>query len=335
MGNKDLLIFNESGIYCPIADVYLDPWRKVDTCIISHAHSDHSRFGMKKYYTHHHSLPIMKLRLGENINVKGLEYGEELNIKGVKFSLHPAGHLIGSAQVRVQHEDDVWVYSGDYKLENDNVAAPFEAIKCNTFITECTFGLPIFNWSPQNEIFDEMQKWILDNHKKGLTSVILAYSLGKAQRIINNLNLEKFNINTFTHYSVENINQIYRENSIQIKPTYLINKDTDASNIKGNLVIAPPAVLESAWLKKLQPYKTAMASGWMNLKGAKRRRNVDKGFVISDHADWKDLLKAIHLTGAERIITTHGYTRTFSKYLNQVGYKAFIENTEFSAEGVE
>lgn len=326
-----LLAFNNKGIYCAKAKVYLDPWRPVDKAIITHGHSDHSRWGHKQYITHHHNIPIIKHRLGA-INVTGKNYEETFTINGVKFSFHPAGHILGSAQVRVEYKGEVWVFTGDYKLEDDGVSAPFQPVKCNTFITECTFGLPAFKWQPQSTIFEEINNWWSLNASNNQTSVLFGYSLGKAQRLLKHLDPSIGKI--YTHAAIENMNEVCRTLT-HLPATTLITRGTKKQDLLGNLVIAPPSAHGSPWIRKMVPYQTATASGWMAFRGARRRRAIDKGFVLSDHCDWNDLLSAIKETGATKIITTHGYTHIFSKYLQSLGYDAQTEATQYEGENEE
>lgn len=326
-----LLAFNANGIYCAAADVYLDPWRKVDKAIISHGHADHSRWGNKKYITHHHNIPIMKHRLGE-IDVEGKAYGESFTINTVKFSLHPAGHVIGSSQIRVEHKGEVWVFTGDYKDEADGVCMPFEAVKCHTFITECTFGLPAFKWKPQAEVMQDINQWWAENKAEGRTSVLFGYSLGKAQRLLKHLNPEIGKI--YTHGAIENITEVLRP-LVEFPETTRVTRDTTKKELNGNLVLAPPSAHGGTWIRKMVPYATASASGWMTFRGARRRRAIDKGFVMSDHCDWDGLLNSVKATGCEKVICTHGYTTIFSKYLRELGYDARTQETQYEGESVE
>ena len=328
---KPLLSFTDKGIYCDAADVYLDPWRAVDKAIISHGHSDHSRAGHRRYITHHRNIPIIRHRLG-NISVNGKEWGENFHINGVKFSLHPAGHIIGSSQIRVEHKGEVWVFSGDYKIEQDGLATAFEPVKCHTFITECTFGLPAFKWIPQNEVFDEINNWWADNKSEGLTSVLFGYSLGKAQRLLKHLDTSIGRI--YTHGAIENLNEVIR-NIAPLPRTNRITKETKKEELTGNLVLAPPSAHGSTWLRKMVPYVTATASGWMTFRGARRRRAIDKGFVLSDHCDWRGLLDSIEATEASKVICTHGYSDIFSRFLRENGYEAFTESTQYEGELAE
>ena len=328
---KPLLAFTDKGIYCAAADVYLDPWRPVNKAIISHGHADHSRSGHKKYITHHRNIPIIKHRLG-TISVTGKEWGESFTINGVKFSLHPAGHIIGSSQIRVEHKGEVWVFSGDYKTEADGLATQYEPVSCHTFITECTFGLPAFKWTPQHQVFEEINQWWDENKSEGLTSVLFGYSLGKAQRLLKSLDPSIGRI--YTHAAIENLNEVIRP-MVEMPDTTRITKDTNKKELTGNLVLAPPSAHGSPWLRKMVPYVTATASGWMTFRGARRRRAIDKGFVLSDHCDWQGLLESIEATGASKVICTHGYSEIFSKYLREVGYEAFTESTQYEGELAE
>lgn len=323
-----LLAFNDKGIYCAAADVYLDPWKPVDKAIISHGHADHSRWGHKKYITHHSNVPIIKHRLGD-IEVSGREWNESFSINGVKFSLHPAGHIIGSSQIRVEHKGEVWVFTGDYKTEDDGVAVPYEPVKCDTFITECTFGLPAFKWTPQTQVFEDINNWWQQNQDDGRTSVLFGYSLGKAQRLLKHLDPSIGKI--YTHGAIENMTEVLRA-QIDFPETIRITKETKKEEIKGNIVLAPGSAHGTTWIRKMVPYVTASASGWMTFRGARRRRAIDKGFVLSDHCDWQGLLTSIKETGCEKVICTHGYTDIFSKYLREQGYDARTEETQYEGE---
>ena len=328
---KPLLAFTNKGIYCEQANVYLDPWRPVERALISHGHADHSRWGHQKYSTHHNNIPIIKHRLG-NINVTGKAYGESFIVNNVKFSFHPAGHIPGSSQIRVEHKGEVWVFTGDYKLGEDGISTPYETVKCRTFITECTFGLPAFKWRPQTEVFNDINEWWATNKAEGKTSVLFGYTLGKAQRLLRHLDTSIGKI--YTHGAVEKMTEVLRP-QLELPPTELITRDTDKKDIKGNIIIAPPSTHGSVWLRKFAPFVTATASGWMAFRGARRRRAIDKGFVLSDHADWEELLLAIKETGCEKVIATHGYTDIFSRYLKEQGYDARTESTQYEGENLD
>ena len=325
---KPLLEFTDKGIYCSAAKVYLDPWKPVDKAIISHGHADHSRWGHKSYITHHRNVPIISHRLGD-ISVSGKEWGETFVINNVKFSLHPAGHIIGSSQIRVEHRDEVWVFTGDYKTEDDGISTPYEMVRCNTFITECTFGLPAFKWVPQKEVFEDINGWWAENRSEKKTSVLFGYSLGKAQRLLKYLDTDIGKI--YTHGAIENMTEVLRP-LVDFPETTRITRETKKEELLGNIVLAPPSAHGSPWIRKMVPYVTASASGWMTFRGARRRRAIDKGFVLSDHCDWDGLLQSIKATGTEKVICTHGYSDIFSRYLREQGYDARTEETQYGEE---
>lgn len=329
--NPPLLQFNNKGIYCAQADVYIDPWRPVKNAIITHGHADHSRWGHQNYITHHTNVPIIKHRLGA-IHITGKNWNETFIVNNVKFSLHPAGHIIGSSQVRVEYKGEVWVFTGDYKTEEDGIAVPYEVVKCHTFITECTFGLPVFKWTPQTEVMNSINQWWSENKAEGKTSILFGYSLGKAQRLLKYLDTSIGKI--YTHGAIENMNNVIRP-MVDLPETTLITRETKKEAISGNLVLAPPSAHGTTWIRKMTPFVTGTASGWMAFRGARRRRAIDKGFVLSDHCDWDGLLSSIRATGAEKIICTHGYTDIFSKYLRELGYDARTEKTQYEGENAE
>ncbi|MEO8512424.1 MAG: ligase-associated DNA damage response exonuclease [Ignavibacteria bacterium] len=325
-----LLKYTKKGLYCPQADIYIDPWGNVDKAVITHAHSDHARRCAKSFIAHFLSVPIMKQRLGSDINVKGIDYRKVININGVKVSLHPAGHIPGSAQVRLEHKGEITVISGDYKVVDDGLSEAFEPVKCHTFVTESTFGLPIYKWKPQQEIYDDINNWWRRNKAKRKTTVICGYSLGKAQRILYHLDPSIGKI--FTHGAIENVNRVFREQGLQIPLTTLVTKEHTKKDFPGNLVIAPSSAAGNGWLNKFEPYSIGNASGWMNVRGAKRWQAIDMGFALSDHADWTGLNSAIKETGAETIYVTHGFTAVFVKWLREKGYDAHELHTQFTGE---
>ena len=326
-----LLEFTKKGIYCKQADVYLDPWKGVDKAIISHGHTDHARWGSKRYITHEINAPIISHRLGK-ILVTGKKYGEAFRINGVKFSFHPAGHVPGSSQIRVEHKGEVWVFTGDYKTQVDGISTPFELIRCNTFITECTFGLPVFKWEKPLKVHEDINSWWANNKSNKVTSLLMGYSLGKVQRLLKHIDYNTGKI--FTHGATEKMTNLLRQ-FIDFPETEIITRDTKKAEIEGNLVLAPPAVMGSAWAKKLGVVSTGYASGWMAIRGARRRRAVDRSFVLSDHADWEGLVSVIKATGCEDIVTTHGYTDIFAHYLKENGWNARTEKTQYEVETID
>ena len=326
-----LLKFTSKGIYCSQADVYLDPWKGVNKALITHGHSDHARWGSKHYITNEINVPIIKHRLG-SISVSGKKYGESFKINGVKFSFHPAGHVPGSSQIRVEYRGEVWVFTGDYKTQKDGISSPFEPIKCNTFITECTFGLPVFQWEEPKYIHVKINDWWAKNQSGKITSLLMGYSLGKIQRLLKHIDPSIGKI--YTHGATEQMTKVLRQ-FIDFPETHLITRNTTKREVEGNLILAPPAVMGSAWVKKFGHLSTGYASGWMAFRGARRRRAIDHAFVLSDHADWKGLISAIKYTGCENVITTHGYTDIFAQYLCEQGWNARTEKTQYDTETLE
>jgi putative mRNA 3-end processing factor len=327
---NNLLDFTKKGIYCSRADVFIDPCSSVDKAIITHAHSDHARVGSKFYLAHRKCVPIIKHRLGNNIHAEGIDYNEVLDINGVKISLHPAGHIPGSAQIRLEYKGEVAVVSGDYKLEDDGFTEAFEPVKCNTFVTESTFGLPVYKWKKQEEIFNEINNWWKRNKERGMTSVICGYSLGKAQRILFNVDNSIGKI--FGHGAVTMINEIMINEGASLTSITKVNSSHTKKDFEGALIIAPPSVAGSSWLNKFASYSLGYASGWMNVRGFKRRQGIDRGFALSDHADWTGLNQAVKETGAEKIYVTHGYTSVFVKWLRENGYDADVLQSDFSGD---
>lgn len=329
MPKQPLLQFTGKSIYCTVADVHIDPWIPVDRAIITHAHSDHARWGSRHYLAHKDSEPILRLRLGD-INLQTMAYGQKFVINGVQFSLHPAGHIIGSAQVRVEYKGEIWVASGDYKLEDDHFAKPFEPVKCHTFITESTFGLPIYKWQPQQQVMTEIDNWWTQNRTEGKASVLMGYSLGKMQRILKNIQLQDDPL--YAHGAIYTVNERLREAGFDLPELTFVTKDTDRKLFRGALILAPPSADNSTWIKKFAPYSLGYCSGWMALRGAKNRRAVDQGFVLSDHVDWPDLNRAIRETEAEKVYVTHGYTSIFARWLNENGIEAGEVTTMYGNE---
>lgn len=321
-----LLRFTNKGIYCPAGNFYIDPWQPVDYAVITHGHGDHARWGSKYYLAHDNSKHILKTRLGEDISIDTLPYSESKIINGVKLSLHPAGHIIGSAQVRLEHKGFVSVVSGDYKIEDDGISTPFELVECNEFVTESTFGLPIYNWLKQQQIFDNIKRWIHRNQSNGRTSVFIAYSLGKAQRLMKGL---EGVADIFVHSSIHRLNEAIKKGGIILPGTKLWTIETPKAEVQNNIVILPPSLLGSNMIKKIPNGAIAICSGWMQVRGNRRWQSVDAGFAVSDHADWQGLLQTIKATKAEQVFVTHGYTATFSKYLNEIGISAQEVATQY------
>jgi putative mRNA 3-end processing factor len=327
----DMVVVRKEGLYCVPGQFYIDPWRPVDRAVITHAHGDHARYGHRHYLAAASGVNILKSRLGE-IHIDGLEYGQRIEHNGVTLSLHPAGHVLGSAQVRMEYRGEVWVASGDYKVEPDRTCTPFEPVRCDTFITESTFGLPIYRWEPQQAIFDDINRWWRRNAGQGRPSVVFAYAFGKAQRILSGLDAGTGPI--VCHGAVAPLNRVYREAGILLPETRMVT-DVDKAALKSALVIAPPSAAGSPWMKRFGDYSDSFASGWMQLRGARRRRGVDRGFVLSDHADWPGLMSAIRATEAGRVIVTHGAIPVMVRWLRQLGLDAAGFDTEYGDDEAE
>ncbi|MGB0660685.1 MAG: ligase-associated DNA damage response exonuclease [Mangrovicoccus sp.] len=329
---KPVLTFTERGIYCPAGDFYIDPWRPVPRALITHGHADHARPGHEAYLCTPQAEPVIRQRLG-NISVENQSYGEEISIGAAKVSFHPAGHVPGSAQIRVEVAGEVWVVSGDYKTQADGLSEPFEPVPCHSFISETTFGLPVFKWAPQNQVMAEIKSWWAHNAARGVTSLLGAYSLGKAQRIM--VGLGETQAPILTHGAIEAPTKILRDQGYPLPPTIPVTADVSSKTHPGALVIAPPSAIGSAWAKRFGSVSTGFASGWMQLRGIRRRRGADRGFVVSDHADWPGLNEAIAATGAERVFVTHGYTSVFRQWLESQGYDAHVVSTEYNGESLD
>lgn len=329
----DLLQNTDRGLYCAAGDFYVDPWRAVPRAVITHAHSDHARWGSEHYLCAERGVGVLRERLGKSISVQGARFGETVSLNGVKVSLHPAGHILGSAQIRIEHAGEVWVVSGDYKIEADRTCDAFEPVRCHCFITESTFGLPVYRWRPQSEVFTEINNWWRRNQESGCTSVLYAYSLGKAQRLLGGIDPSLGPI--FIHGSVEKLLPSYREAGIALPETQPVSVETIHAAAGRGLVVAPQSVADSPWLRRFGDISTAFASGWMQIRGARRRESLDRGFILSDHADWPGLHEAIRATGARRILVTHGYTGVMVRYLREQGFEADALETRFTGDRLD
>ncbi|MDX1963696.1 MAG: ligase-associated DNA damage response exonuclease [Pirellulales bacterium] len=318
----DLLTVTDRGLYCAAGDFFIDPWRPVSRAVITHAHADHARAGMGRYVCAAPGVGVLQTRVGRDAVIQGVPYGQTLTIGPVKITLFPAGHVLGSAQVRVEHRGMVWVASGDYKTAIDPTCATFEPVRCQVFITESTFGLPIYRWQPPERIFDQINQWWAENQAEGRTSVLFGYSLGKAQRLLAGVDASLGPI--LVHSAIMPLVEQYRLQGVRLPLVEQITTDLAKQHQGRALVVAPPAADVDSWLRKFGESSTAAASGWMQIRGARRRQTHDRGFVLSDHADWEGLISSIRATGAERVLVTHGYTATLTRYLNECGIPAQV-----------
>jgi putative mRNA 3-end processing factor len=325
-----LLEFTANGIHCPLADVYLDPWKPVAKALITHGHADHARWGHQQYLCTASAAPVIRHRLNLSDTIQSVAYNQPVHINGVQFSFHPAGHIPGSAQIRVAHKGEIWVFSGDYKLEADGISEPFEPVTCHTFITESTFGLPVYKWKPQQQLFEDINQWWRKNQSEGKVTVVAGYALGKSQRILKNIDPSIGKI--FLHGAIVTITDIFRTQRMEFPPATYVTAEMKKKDFEGALVICPPSAIGSPWLQRFEPYSLGIASGWMGLRGARRRRGADRGFVLSDHADWIDLNKAVAATGATRVFVTHGYAEIFARWLTDKGLDAKEVKTQYEGE---
>jgi putative mRNA 3-end processing factor len=317
-----LLQATDKGLYCLQGDFHVDPWQPVARAVITHGHADHVLAGCGAYLTTETGALVLKERLGADAKVEACKYADPLAMNDVRVSLHPAGHMLGSAQVRIESNGNVWVVSGDYKMEADGTCDPFEPVRCNVFITEATYALPIYHWPLQHVIFEEIHEWWRRNQASGVTSVLFAYAVGKAQRLLFGLDPSIGPI--LVHGGVARYSSVYEAAGVRLAPAHHAEPERVKSTHGRALIIAPPSTAGSPWLRKFAPYSTAFASGWMRIQGIRRRKVLDRGFVLSDHADWPGLLSAIEATRAETVGAHHGYAAPLARWLQERGKEAFI-----------
>lgn len=332
--NHDIpLKVRPKGLYCPPGDFYIDAWEPVNNCLVTHAHGDHAYPGHERYFSTDTSRDLIQHRLGSEISITTYPYRQKFKIGSCWVSFHPAGHILGSAQIRIETETSVCVVSGDYKRARDVTCEPFEAVECNTFVTESTFALPIYKWEAPEMSAQKIYDWWQDNRAQGFNSILYCYAMGKAQRImalLGALTTEPI----YLHGAILPIADIYVHAGAKLMP-YLPAMDK-AGPFAGDLILAPPLAKGSSWNHRFFPYKTAFASGWMQVRGMRKQRGVDRGFVISDHADWPALINTVNETRATTILTTHGQATALAWYLAEQNISAAplkgLESTEEEKE---
>ena len=329
-GMQDLVIVRPEGMYCPPGDFYIDPWRPVAHAVITHGHGDHARVGMGQYHTTREGLPILQWRLGEQA-YHAHAYGEAFRLGDTAVSLHPAGHVLGSAQVRIEHGGEVWVVSGDYKRQPDPTCVPFEVVACDTFVTEATFGLPIYRWPDTAEVAREIAAWREECAREGDAAILYCYGLGKSQRLLAELDA-CMQGPVYVHGAIATGVEVYRAAGIRMIDTVKVSDTPKGADFAGQLVLAPPSAAGSTWVRRFRGAQHGFASGWMRVRGNRRRRNYDRGFVVSDHADWPDLLRTVRETGARRVIATHGNTDALVRALNEAGIATGTFDTQFGED---
>ncbi len=327
-----LLSLTDHGLYCAAGDFFVDPWRPAARALITHAHGDHARPGSAAYLCASPGAEVLRVRMGPEATIESLPYGESRSINGVRVSFHPAGHILGSAQIRLEHGGEVWVVSGDYKTDPDPTCEPFASVRCDTFITEATFGLPIYRWPAQAEVFADVNAWWRANQAAGRASILYAYALGKAQRVLAGVDPAIGPI--FAHGAVHRLNNAYRAAGVPL-PDWTYVAEAEEADWSRALIIAPTSAQGTPWLRRFGDQSAAFASGWMRVRGQRRRRAVDRGFMLSDHADWPGLLGAIEATGARRVLVTHGYSAVLARHLREQGVEAYELNAPYLGEQPE
>ncbi|MDQ6621203.1 MAG: ligase-associated DNA damage response exonuclease [Pseudomonadota bacterium] len=332
---EPLLQLSDAGLYCPAGDFHIDPWRPVARALITHAHGDHARGGSDAYLAAAEGWPLLATRLPPESTIETCVYGERRRMGEIDVSFHPAGHVLGSAQIRLEHRGRVWVVSGDYKLAGDPTCVAFEPVRAHVFVTESTFGLPIYRWDPVAKTIANIARWWEDNRLDRHASVLFAYSLGKAQRVLAELLAHYHGAlpdRVFCHGAVERINAAYRAAGVALPATVAVGEAASDTQWAGALVIAPPSARGSRWMRRFVPFSTGFASGWMAIRGARRRASYDRGFALSDHADWDALNSAITQAQAEEVWVTHGYRDELVRWLTDRGCNARSVATHFEGE---
>jgi len=320
----NILELRPEGLFCPSGDFYIDPWRPTKNAIITHAHADHARRGHQHYFASVEALPVLQHRLGP-ISCEGWGYGDSKKFGEARVSLHPAGHILGSSQVRVEANNEVVVVTGDFKRMPDPTCLPFEPVTCDVLVTEATFSLPVYHWPAPQQVIKEIYDWWQDCRRRGLTAILCCYALGKAQRVLAELRCWTDDC-VLLHGAVDKITRFYRQLEIPMLATQPV---TEVSDYRGQLVIAPPSAIGSPWMKRFKSHEVGFCSGWMQIRGNRRRRGVERGFVLSDHADWAELLQTIAETEAKEVLLTHGRTDSVVRYLQETGVNAGALETAF------
>ncbi len=327
----DLVTLRPEGLYCPLGGFYIDPWRPVERAVITHAHGDHARRGSRHYHAALSGVGLLRRRLGPDALVEGHEFGEPLTFGETTVSFHPAGHVLGSAQIRIEAAGTVCAVSGDYKRDPDPSCEAFEVVPCDVFITEATFALPIYRWDPVDQVIEALLGWWHANAAAGRASVLFCYAVGKAQRVLAEIG-RRGGRTVFVHGAIDALLDAYRDEGITFAQTVPVGARRKGKSFAGELIIAPPSAFGSPWLRRFGDASTGFASGWMRVRRHRRRRGFDRGFVLSDHVDWPALLRTIEQTGAKRVLATHGYSDSLARYLREIGLAAEPLETLFGDE---
>jgi putative mRNA 3-end processing factor len=331
-----LLTETSSGLWCASGGFHIDPWQPVDRAVITHAHGDHARPGSHAYLCASPSSALLRRRFGSNARIESIPYGEMQTIGDVRVSLHPAGHVLGSAQIRIESRDGVTVVAGDYKRAPDPTCAAFEPVRCDTFITESTFGLPIYRWDPTHVVIDDIAAWWQRNREGGRTSILFCYTIGKAQRLLAEL-MRITDRPVYVHGMMLGMIEAYRASGIAMLPVAPVIEQTGTArsarpSFAGELVLAPLSARGTPWMRRLGDVSDAFASGLMRVRGVRRQRGFDRGFVLSDHADWPALLRTVADSGAARVLATHGHAEPLARYLSTTGLDSGVIRTAWEGE---
>jgi putative mRNA 3-end processing factor len=327
---EPLAVVTPNGLYCPPGDFYIDPWQPVQTAVITHGHGDHLRHGSARYILARPGAGIARMRLGGDREITPIEYRERVQLGSTTVSLHPAGHILGAAQIRIEHGGRVWVVSGDYKRDPDPTCAPFEPVECDVFISEATFALPVYRWPNTTQVVEEIVRWWHSNRERGIASVLFCYALGKAQRVL--AELRAFTDEpVYVHGAVDSLVGVYRRAGVSMTATVPVGTERKR-DYRGALIMAPPSAAGTPWMRRFGEHATGFCSGWMRVRGDRRRRGYDRGFVISDHADWPALIETCKATRAPRVLLTHGYSDALTRYLSEQGIEAAALQTAYGGE---
>jgi len=319
--NEYLLQPRKEGLYCPAGDFFIDPMWPVERAVITHAHGDHARAGSALYHVSETGLPLFRERLGKDAALIEHPYGERFQLGETTVSLHPAGHVLGSAQIRIEAAGTVAVVSGDYKRDPDPTCEPFTPVPCDIFVTESTFGLPIYRWPPMTQVITDLLAWWDDCAARQVPAVLFCYALGKAQRLLAEL-ATRTDRTVHLHGAMLRLVDVYREAGVAMVSTASVGESPRGRDFAGELILAPPSAAGSPWMKRFAQASTGFASGWMQVRGARRRRGYDRGFIVSDHADWNGLVRSVQDSGASRIYVTHGDGEALIRYLREAGHDA-------------
>lgn len=326
-----MLTETPNGLYCPDGDFYIDPWGAVPRALITHAHGDHARAGSAAYLCAAPCVPLLRQRFGSEASIQALAYGVPLTLGGVRVSFHPAGHIMGSAQIRLEGTDGVWVLSGDYKRAADPTCDPFEVVRCDTFITESTFGLPIYRWDPAGDVVADILAWWRANRADGFASLLFCYTIGKAQRLLAEL-AAITDDSVLVHGMLQPMTEVYRAAGARMLPTTTLIERPRGTSMAGELVLAPPSARGTPWMRRLGALSDGLTSGLMRVRGVRRQRSYDRGFVLSDHADWPALLDTVRDSGATRVLATHGHAEPLARHLAELGLESGVIRTAWDDE---